>query len=96
MTYGARRHLPRLLLGTTVLAGLPVSSLAHDAAQPETAAQPVDAGAATTPAADNPDVETIKAIRVVGNQRLEAADDHILHQVARRVSLTLRLRPIRR
>ncbi|MBM3595242.1 MAG: outer membrane protein assembly factor BamA, partial [Alphaproteobacteria bacterium] len=53
--------LAAMLLGTTMLAGLPEAALAQ-------AAQP----AAATPAEAAPQGDTIRAMRVTGNQRLEA------------------------
>ncbi len=53
-----------LLLGTTALGGLPATAYAQTSAAPRSAAAP--ASQAVTP-----NVETIKSIRVVGNQRLE-------------------------
>jgi outer membrane protein insertion porin family len=55
--------LAAMLLGSTMLAGLPGAALAQDAGP--AAASPADAQAA-------PQTETIRAMRVTGNQRLEA------------------------
>ncbi len=53
--------LAALLLGSTMLAGLPMSALAQEAPEVATAAETVA-----------PQSQTIRAMRVTGNQRLEA------------------------
>jgi outer membrane protein insertion porin family len=60
--------LGALLLGTTMLAGLPSAAFAQDAA-PTATAPAADATASSVAA---PEGGTIRSIRVVGNQRLEA------------------------
>jgi len=65
----ARRasNLAALLLGTTILAGMPLPALAQEAGEAETPA----GDAETPPEATAP--ETIQTIQVLGNQRLEPA-----------------------
>ena len=60
--------LGALLLGTTMLAGLPSAAFAQEAAPTATA----PAADATAPSVAAPEGGTIRSIRVVGNQRLEA------------------------
>ncbi len=63
----ARLSMAALLMGTTILAGLPQAALAQ--AAPAAAAAPVPAA---TPVAEAPAVaDTIRSINVVGSQRLE-------------------------
>ena len=61
-----------MLLGTTMLAGLPDQALAQDTQEAQPAAATPAATAADAPVAAAPQGETIRAMRVTGNQRLEA------------------------